>query len=282
MPTTRENASAYRLFSNLDNNLFIIKEYLLTNKPTKEYHATSSRANILEGVYTEFDENGNISVKGAYHKGFKIGEWHYYYFRSNRIREKQIFSIENEYESFQYDSAFQKIQSKGAIDKYGKQNGEWIHYHQNSDIVKLKSNYCIGKKEGLQLEYHLNGKLKRKELFKNNKLLNGELYDENGKRLKYFPAFVYPKYREYVSNYLQKYEPCVAEVLKSNDFQFSVVISKNGDVLDASVQLVDDPICAEKIKATLLKMKKWKPALWENQPIKFTYKSTVKLYVPKD
>ena len=221
-------------------------------------------------------------MNGSYHKGFKTGKWKYYFSESVLLKEIQDYASENAYQCIQYDSMFQKIIRKGAIDKFGKQNGEWIQYHENSDSIKMISNYVVGKKVGLQLEFYKNGKLKRREMYHNNKLVKGELYDENGGKLKYYPAFVYPRYREYLSNYLQKNEPCVAEALKWNDFQISLRISKNGEVVEATVIDLEEGLCKEKIRMTLLKMKKWKPALWENQPISFTYKTAIKRYLPKD
>lgn len=275
-------AKYYRVISQLDSKLFEMKEYALNHTLKKVFQASSAQGHILEGEYRELDEDGKLRVEGNYHKGFKAGEWVYYFTHSTKKKEVQIFSANNEYTSTHYDSVTQKIEFKGGFDKYGKRTGLWTLYHFNSDSVKAISNYVIGKKEGQQFEYYKNGQIKRKELYTNNKLVKGEQFDEYGKKTKYYPAFSYPQYREYVSNYLQHAEPCVADALKKNDFQYSISLSKEGEVLDASVRSVQDPICAEKIRAAFLKMKKWKPALYENEPVKYTFESSVKLYVPKD
>lgn len=280
--TSKEKASGYRVVCKADSNQFLIREYPFLKPVRKEYHATTAAANILEGPYTELDPQGRVIMNGSYHKGFKTGKWKYYFSESVLLKEIQDYASENAYQCIQYDSMFQKIIRKGAIDKFGKQNGEWIQYHENSDSIKTISNYVVGKKVGLQLEFYKNGKLKRREMYHNNKLVKGELYDENGRKLKYYPAFVYPRYREYLANYLQKKEPCIAEAMKWNDFQISLRISKNGQVVEATVIDLEEGLCKEKIRMALLKMKKWKPALWENQPISFTYKTAIKRYLPKD
>ncbi len=280
--TTKEKATGYRVVYKTDSNQFLIREYPFSKPLRKEYYATTAAANILEGPYTEYDAEGRVILKGHYHKGFKTGKWAYYYSESALLKEIQDYITENAYQCIQYDSMFHKMVCKGAIDKFGKQNGEWIQYHENSDSIQTIFNYLNGKKEGLQLEFYANGKLKRREVFRNHKVLKGELFDENGSKQKYYPAFVYPRYREYVSNYLQKKVPCVAEALKRDGFHISLRISKNGEVIEASVSGVEEGLCMEKIRTALLKMKKWKPALWENRPISFTYKTTVKRYLPKD
>lgn len=278
----KDQAMYYRLFAKTEGGLFEFKEYDFNNNLKKIFHSGSEHATVLEGEYIEFDNTVNEATHGYYSKGYKSGEWVYYFSNSKRKKEKQIFNAPFQYYTYQYDSVNQKVESEGAISKYGKKEGLWKQYHFNSDSIKTLTNYAIGKKEGEQLEFYKNGKIKRKEIFLNNKLRKGELFDETGKKVKYFPAFTYPVYREYVSNYLQRSEECVAEALKKNDFEISIIISKEGDVLNAFIRDVENKECAENIKKALFKMKKWKPALWENNPVKFTFETKIKLYVPRE
>lgn len=278
----KSEAQFYRVASPTEAGVFTFHEYGLDHKLKKVFHATSIRVTLLQGAYTEYDEKGNVMILGTYDKGYKSGEWNYFFHSSKIKKEKQVYNSLHEYYSWQYDSTTRKLESEGGIDKFGKRTGVWKQYHFNSDSVKTISNFLIGKKEGIQLEYYKNGKIKRKELYQNNMLQKGELFDEAGKKIKYYPAFTYPQYRDYVSNYLRKTEPCTAEALKKNDFKVRFVVTKDGDVTEVEVMNVEQDACAQKIKAALLRMKKWKPALWENSPVKYTYETTIRLYVPRD
>lgn len=278
----RAAALYYRVVSKPDSGLYEFSDYDFSNKLKKVFHSTSAQATVLQGKYTEYDHPGTVLAEGSYHKGYKTGEWNYYFLNSERKKEKQLYSSVHEFYTYSYDSVSQKVESEGAIDGYGKKTGVWKQYHLNSDSVKIISNYVIGKKDGEQLEYYKSGHIKRREVFLNNKLQKGELFDEQGKKVKYFPAFTYPQYREYISNYLQRSEPCVAEALKKKDFHVSVVILKDGTVSDATVTDVENIECINNIKSALMKMKKWKPALWENNPVKYTYETDIRLYVPRE
>ncbi len=278
----REAAQYYRLVSRADSSLFKFSDYYFSNRLKRIFHSASPQATILQGKCTEYDLTGTVLAEGEYHKGYKTGEWNYYFLNSERKREKQLYSSVNEFYTCRYDSVSQKIESEGAIDKYGKKTGIWKQYHSNSDSVKIISNYVVGKKEGEQLEYYRSGHIRRREIFLNNKLQKGELFDEKGKKMKYFPAFTYPQYREYISDYLQRSESCVAEALKKKDFHVAVVILKDGTVSDATVTGVENSECVSHIKTALMKMKKWKPAMWENNPVKYTYETDIRLYVPRE
>lgn len=276
------NACCYCVRSRADSLLYVFKVFASDGKLKKVFHSFSKQASVLQGGYLESDSLGSMLAEGEYDKGFKHAEWKFFYLQKGGLKEKRQYYAPNEYYSRQYDSTTKKLIAEGAIDKFGKKTGIWKQYHENSERVSTITNYQIGKKEGLQTEFYLDGSIKRLEYYERNKIQKGELFDPMGNKLKYYPAFCYPQYREYVSNYLQKNVSCVAEALRKADFQIVLSISKEGVVTDAIVKNVDSEQCTQKIKETLLKMKKWKPALWENKPVKYTYETTIRLYIPRD
>ena len=65
--------------------------------------------------------------------------------------------------------------------KDGKPHGEWLEYHENGKLKK-KRNYKDGKLEGESLWYHKNGQLESKGNFKDDKKEGEWLhYRSNGK-----------------------------------------------------------------------------------------------------
>ncbi|MBK9300823.1 MAG: hypothetical protein IPN14_09490 [Bacteroidetes bacterium] len=275
-------ANFYRMVSLANNGLFECKDYFRNHRLKKIFHATSAAATVWEGPYVELNDDSTVLVKGHYHNGFKSGEWVYYFHHSSKVEAKEVYHDADVFERIEYDSLTQLKVLEGSFDKFGKRTGTWKQYHPHTDSIQWISNYVIGKKEGTQLEFYLNGQLKRMEVYLNNKLQKGTLYNEKGQKVKYYPAFSYPQYKEYISNYLQHATPCTAEALKKNDFKVKLFITKTGEVAKAYVIDVVNEVCAERIKTALLQMKRWKPALWENQPINYTYETTIKLYVPRE
>ncbi len=277
-----EAARFVRLASPSDSGLYELRELDMSGRLRKVFHATSKQATLKQGACTEYDDAGHVSAKGAYDKGFKTGDWETYFLHAVSLKEKQCYRSQHEYYCYQYDSLTHQVEGEGLIDRFGKRSGVWKQYFPGSDTVKLVTHFNIGKREGLQTEYYKSGQVRRKEIFQNNKLQKGEMYDTIGRKIKYFPAFTYPQYRDYVTNYLQKTEPCTAEALKKNDFIVRITIGREGEVLQATVLNVPDEVCAARIRQALMRMKKWKPALWENNPVKYTYETAVRQYVPRD
>ena len=134
----------------------------------------------------------------------------------------------------------------------------------------------IRKKEGKQIEYYDNLQVKREEDFANGKLIKGKMWDSSGNKIKYYPAFVYPKYPEYLNNYLIKYSACAKAILDTQEIKIRLKISKEGKVILAEILSKIENQCIENIREALLSMKRWKPALWENKAIHFTYETTIK------
>lgn len=278
----KKEAFFYRVSEKISDKEYLFLMYNMKHQLLKKYFSLSAGSVVKNGIYEEYDTLKNIVSKGTYLKGFKVSEWDYFYNFSRILKEKNIYNDDKTYDVYQYDSITQKLSWQGKIDYFGKNTGQCFQYFYDSDRIKNKFNYLYGKKEGEQLEYYISGNIKRIEKFENNKLKQGKMFQEDGKEIKFFPVFVYPKYNEYVSNYLLREEKCAALALKQKDFQVSIIISKEGNVINAVVNDVDDEICTQKIRNALLRMKKWKPAYYENNAVKYTFSTTIKLYLQKE
>lgn len=272
----RENASCYRIYSITDSLLFKIEDFYWTHKPKRICYSKTPNATILESMYWEYDEAGNTIRKGMFEKGFEVGEWNYYFSNSKNPKEKRNYKGKHTYYVYQYDSMTHKLEHEGYIDRFNNKDGIWKQYHYYSDSLKLKSNFRSGKKDGEQIEYYKSGSIKRVEQFKMGKFLKGKLLNENGEKEKYYPAFVYPTYGEFVGKYLRRKTPCYSESLKDSECTLSFMVNKDGSLTDIQIKNVSDPSCKKEFLQHLSQMKKWKPALLENKPINFRYTITLK------
>ncbi len=278
----REHSVFRRLVSAEANGRYAFRDYDSNMILRKVFYSASAQGSLIEGEYLEYDTKGHVSVKGAYQKGFKSGEWLLFFASGESVMEKQTYTDQHAYYLQQFDSLTRSVSNEGMIDKSGKRNGIWKQYFRGDTMVKNVSQYRNGRREGEQTEYHRNGKIKRKEYFQNNTLSKGEMYDSLGQRIRYFPAFVYPRYPDYIGNYLQKKVPCYTDSLSKKEFRVSISINREGRVTGVEVSLVPDGECVAEIRKALLQMKQWKPALWEGKPINYTLETRVRQYTPAD
>lgn len=280
--TTKDSAHYLRTATFVNEKKYYLQTFTLQNQLISGFFAISKNAHILDGFYFELNKKGDTLVHGNYSKGFKVGIWNYY-FQNGRKKEVQKFDSTNHlYYSWKYDSISQKIIEEGAIDQYGKHYGIWKKYFDNSDSIKLLNYFVYGKKEGEQIEYYQNGKQKRNEIFQNGKFIKGTLWDEQQKKIKYFPAFRYPQYPEYLNTYLLRETPCIINYINQSIVQIKIKISKEGVVQKAEIIGIETIECAKQIENALMEMKKWKPAYWENNPITYTYETVLKTYTQRE
>ncbi len=277
LPVDKSLAEKVRITYLMEDHRYLIKNFSHLMQLESILYSNTKEGIVYEGPCYHFNTQSDTIVKGQYMKGYKINEWLFYFNDGKKIKEKQIYpSMNLGYYTIKYDSAFQQKTEEGEIDSYGKMNGKWIKYFENKEQIKQIQFYEHGKKEGKQIEYYDNLQVKREEDFANGKLIKGKMWDSSGNKIKYYPAFVYPKYPEYLNNYLIKYSACAKAILDTQEIKIRLKISKEGKVILAEILSKIENQCIENIREALLSMKRWKPALWENKAIHFTYETTIK------
>lgn len=279
--STIENAK-YQVKKPIYNSLHPFFVYDSNNILRCNYHSRDTQGNVFEGNIIFYDKKGSRSIEGTYSKGYKSGIWIYYFVCTNKIKEIQEYTDIEEYNVKIYDSLYDFICEEYAIDKYGKKNGNCIQYHYKSDSIKNKGLYISGKKDKEHYEYFKNGNVKRLEYYEQNKLKWAKMFNENGESIKYYPAFEFPTYKEFINNFLFNRLPCAYTCAQYKPYTIHITIDNNGKVTKVNIDNIEDEACAKKIEETIMKMKKWKPAKIENKPITYTLKQVIKTYSPRE
>lgn len=273
----KEKASYYRIMLPKDSHDVEVNEYYLNHKLHFNGHFTNAQAIIKHGYFVYYNLDGYKSNEGKFTNGFKDGEWIYYYDEGRKIEERQLYSYPKKgYYDIQNDVSTGDRLREGMIDANEKKSGVWIEYFKSSDTVKLKLNYDAGYKTGEQLEYYPSGQLKRHEMIVNKKVKKGELFDEQGKKLHYYPAFAYPLPPESLWKYLILRVKCFDAEIRKADFEVEIKVLKDGSVFDVKIPDLMNDECKKEIINTLKQMRKWSPAKLENKPIDYTYKGSIK------
>lgn len=113
--------------------------------------------NLVSGVVKEYDKNENLKSEIGYFKGRKNGDAKTYYTNGNMKSEGQYV--------------------------YGAKVGKTKKYYENG-ILMAELVYKNGLKNGTTKVYYENGELKAEILFKNGKALSGDIYEEDGRKMK--------------------------------------------------------------------------------------------------
>jgi antitoxin component YwqK of YwqJK toxin-antitoxin module len=164
-------------------------------------------AGVKNGRFSWYFENGNPKKVETYLNGLKDGEYITYYegkdstFRKSEIHYK-AGKLDGSYKLF-YENGQLKSEEKFIADqvdgeslmyyengqmaiqqkfKSGKPDGEWREWHDNGQERKVEK-YVNGKREGEQKQYFKEGNVKSIAVFKADKMISLEEYDEFGNKL---------------------------------------------------------------------------------------------------
>lgn len=142
---------------------------------------------VLDGKYLKNSVSGLPVTEGSYKNNKKDGKWTEYYENGNKksvinFKDDAINGLATYWSKSgkiigEYNYSTEIINGKPKEIKHGKQT----RYFENGNIAE-KSNYNMGKKDGLFEEWYENGNKKNETEFKND-LVNGKnkLWFQNGK-----------------------------------------------------------------------------------------------------
>lgn len=142
------------------------------------------------GVWKKyFEGTDQLRYEGKFEHGKEVGTFKFYCdeCKSQPMVVKKFSDRDNSAE-VQYFTIKGKLVSKGKM--IGKQReGEWLFYHENTDVVMSRENYVDGKLDGKKYTYYPNG-LTTEEISYKNGVMEGEnlYYGPDGtllKKLKY-------------------------------------------------------------------------------------------------
>jgi len=165
---------------------------------------------------------------------------------------------------------------KGDKKPVKKLDGKYRTWYENGQLHK-DIDYTNGNFEGQLLTYWENGELKRKDLYKGNKLIEGICYDSLGSKVEYIPYEQMPRFRggdQELFKYLSQHVRYPVSAQK-NGIQGRVitqfVVDKEGNIVDLKVlRSVAPDLDAEALRVIRL-MPAWEPGKQEGKEVRVKY-----------
>lgn len=280
-----QNFIKFRVAEHLPDQSLWIKEYDQQNRLRVKAEATTLESTIKQGHYTYYDTIGKIIEEGSYHKGYKTGLWNFYFTGTQRIKETRNYNpSQKSCYVWMFDSICATLKKEGKFDEYERKIEVWKEYYPCEDSLTLhnQSYYQEGYRQGKQVEYYKNGRIKRIENFNNRKLQTGQLFDTLGHKIKYYPAFVNAAPKVNLKSYLSSKVYCFESTLKNKDIPIRFIISHTGQVLHAEVLGLMETDCKTEIETVLLKMKSWRPYQYEHKAYQKELIYIIHYYTPRE
>ncbi|HPI53585.1 MAG TPA: hypothetical protein PLU10_02770, partial [Chitinophagaceae bacterium] len=231
-------------------------------------NANTPSASIREGDFTSYDTSGLIQEKGFFHRGFRRGEWNYYFVGTQRKKQVIIYdSVSRGGYIRQYDSICATISAEGFLDANEHKTGIWKEYYPCTTQLHWQRNYVAHQRTGEQQEFYKNGRCKRQENWTRGRIQQGRMYDSSGKKISYFPQVIYPRYPKNLYKNLKKIRRNSKDVQSISPFIVQLQIRKDGTVgqikwPDTNLEGIDKNY----IEYMLRTHKRWKPYQYEHKP----------------
>lgn len=282
LPRPREEAERFRVIQDSDSGM-IVTEYDRAAHRLSSGSYTNRNCQVRNGWFTFYSPNGNKCAEGAYRLGMKTGCWLQYAGDGKSVEEQQCYRIPGKQ---YYCTVFQPgkplVLREGLIDENGRKQGIWKEYFMDTPLVRRQLTYEAGNRSGLQLEFYRNGQLKRQEEIEGFGRVKGRMYDEQGRKIAYYPAFSQARPPGTLRKYLASRIPCFENLLKAGDIHYRVHIAMTGAVLDAELPGLAGNPCGLEILKALWQMPDWKPARIENRAVDHWVDAWIKYHTPRD
>jgi len=263
---SKDSARFLRVISKVDSTQYKIEDFFLTGQLQMVAFNNDRNEIIKKGKYVFYDSLGFISAEGEYSKGFKVGVWKYYYFGTNKLRTLMEMKENQKGQFFKrYDSVSQNLIYEGESNEKKLRMGVFKEYFQVENKMQRISHYENNKKEGESTEYYKTGEVKRKEIYSNGKLKKGELFDRNGEKQKYYPAYESSELGENLFTYLPKKMGVSEKGIKLDGLVVKLTITKFGNIINVVILENPFPQFNDEIVAIISKIKHNTPAKSENQ-----------------
>jgi TonB family protein len=168
--STKENAKYYRIIT-MDNSgdfLFHVTDYYLSGQVQMTGTYRSIRPDNREGKFTWYFSSGQKQQECTYKNNYLHGLFQEWY-ENGQLKSRQFF-----YEDI-LDGPVKTWDGKGKI--------------------QMDAQYSKGEKHGYFITYYDNGQMIRKDLYENDKLIEGQCYNRDGTSTEYFPYVVLPQYK---------------------------------------------------------------------------------------
>lgn len=163
----------------------------------------------------------------------------------------------------------------------GKLSGDYKRWYENGQL-NYKMQYREGVKHDTLIAFYETGEIRRTEVYNSGELLNGKLFDKDGRELDFFPMEQMPEFpggememMKWVSKNV-RYPSRAYRAKAQGMVVVSFVVDKDGTITETEIlKSVHPDIDAEAIRV-IIQMPKWKPGKQEGEPVRVRYSLPLK------
>ena len=176
-----------------------------------------------------------------------------------------------------------QIISEGYYKPYSKKikQEKWKEWYELGQL-RTEKNYKNGIVNGELLTYWENGQTKRRDFYEDGVLKNGKVWNEKGRKVKYYDYIISPEFQGGISNLYKYLQSNVRypQASKSSGIEGRVVVNfvveKDGTISNARVVVsVNNELDAEALRV-VNKMPKWIPGLIDGKIVRVGFTLPIK------
>ena len=217
-------------------------------------------------TYYDYDGNKVNSLKSCHH--YEVID------RSNPDTNKVV-------ERVYFKSG--QIKSERNYNPYSekKLHGKRKEWYENGQIRK-DIDFENGKLNGQLLTHWDNGQLKRKDTYKDGKLIEGKVWNSDGKEAQYYNFEIMPQFPGGINDLVQYLGKNVKYPKKSQRkgiegrVLVNFIVEKDGSVSNVRViESVNDAMDAEAVRV-VKKMPKWEPGMEDGEKVRISFNLPIK------
>jgi TonB family protein len=224
-----------------------------------------------KGYARIFDSSqSHMTVKeGRIINGSLEGEWKEYYKSSKKIAYKirynnsSLNGFEKHYDTL--GNLISKLEFKNNIPV-----GNWKYYYPYSKKIWTKQKFIDSNQIHIT-SYYRNGKIKRKGIIKDKKIVEQKCFDEIGKADTCKNIYTHSKFFEDIGLYIknhQKYPEVAIDLKIQGIVEIGFVITENGKVEDVRILKSVDKLLDNEAVRIISSMPAWQPAFIEETPVR--------------
>ena len=157
-----------------------------------------------------------------------------------------------------------------------KQHGKRKEWHENGQL-RMDIDYQDGKFHGELLTYWENGQLKRRDVYEMSDLIEGSVWDSEGKEVEYYDFMILPKFPDGQNGLVQylrtnlKYPKKPKRKGITGRVLIGFVVERDGSVSNVYVvESVEKKLDKEAVKV-VKRMPKWAPGMQDGVNIRVHY-----------
>lgn len=159
--------------------------------------------------------------------------------------------------------------------KYYSKKKERLTYkgYYKSGKIRMNISYTKGKNDGHLFTYWENGILKRKDLYKMGKFIEGQCWNEKGMPVAYYDLTSNPKFpggqialNKYIKSKLDKNK--IPKSSLGSKIKISFYIDEDGSVSNVKLLNGADPLTNYEVVKMVIEMPEWVPAAQDGNPVR--------------